>query len=45
MIIKALKSSIANPNGKPLPVDKSLGIGTDIHFHEIEEKYKTEEGE
>ena len=37
--------STAKPNGKPPPVDKTLGIDPYIHFYEIEEFDNTEEGE
>ena len=42
--MKIVKASIAKPNGKPTPGDKSLGIDTDIRLYEIEYSDNTEEG-
>ena len=43
--MKTAKASTAKPNGKPPPVDKTLGIDPYTHFYEIEEFDNTEEGE
>ena len=43
-ILKTVKASTDNSNGKPLPVDKTLGINPDILLHEIEHIDNTEEG-
>ena len=39
----SVKSSAANPSGKPLPGDKTLGLETAIHFYAIEYGDDTEE--
>ena len=43
--LKPVKSSTANPRGKPLPGDKTLWLDPDIHFYEIEDGDNTEEGD
>ena len=39
------KALIYNPLVNPLHGDKSIGIDPDIHFYEIEDDNKTEEGQ
>ena len=43
--LKSTRASIAKPNTKPLPRDKTLGIDPVIFFYEIEDGNNTEEGE
>ena len=43
--LKSTRASIAKPNTKPLPRDKTLGIDPVIFFYEIEDGNNTDEGE
>ena len=41
----SVNTSVAKPSVKPPPRDKNLGLETAIRFCDIEDSYKTEEGE
>ena len=43
--LKIFTALTANPNGKLLPRDKTLGIDKAIHFYDIEEGNNNGEGE
>ena len=43
MKMKTVKASTAEPNGKPTPGDKNLGLDTIICFYEIKVRNNTEE--